>query len=40
VNLAHVAATHRDLAGRLSRPKTRPETVAVSRAFAHRFKQM
>jgi DNA-binding LytR/AlgR family response regulator len=41
VNLAHVAATHRDLTGRLSLTlKTRPEMVAVSRAFAHRFKQM
>ena len=41
VNLAHVAATNRDLTGRVSLTlKTRAETVAVSRAFAHRFKQM
>jgi len=41
VNLAHVASTTRDLAGRVSLMlKTRPETVAVSRAFAHRFRQM
>ena len=41
VNVAHVAATSRDLAGRLSLAlKTRPEALAVSRAFAHRFRQM
>ena len=41
VNLAHVAATNRDLSGRVSLAlKTRPETLAVSRAFAHRFRQM
>jgi DNA-binding LytR/AlgR family response regulator len=41
VNLAHVAATSRDLAGRISLAlKTRPETLDVSRAFAHRFRQM
>src|SRR6185312_17386258 len=34
VNLAHVQATHRDFAGRLSLAlKTRAETIAVSRAF-------
>ncbi len=41
VNVSHVAATHRDLAGRVSLAlKTRAESVAVSRAFSHRFKQM
>ena len=41
VNLAHVAATSRDFAGRISLAlKTRPEALAVSRAFAHRFRQM
>ena len=41
VNLAHVATTARDFTGRVSLTlKTRPETIAVSRAFAHRFKQM
>lgn len=41
VNLAHVATTTRDLAGRVSLSmRTRPEKVAVSRAFAHRFRQM
>ena len=41
VNLAHVQATNRDFAGRLSLAlKTRAETIAVSRAFAHRFRQM
>lgn len=41
VNLAQVAATTRDLRGRtLIKLKTRPETLAVSRAFAHRFRQM
>jgi DNA-binding LytR/AlgR family response regulator len=41
VNVAHVAATSRDLAGRtLIRLKARAETLLVSRAFAHRFRQM
>ncbi|MCC7327717.1 MAG: response regulator transcription factor [Burkholderiales bacterium] len=41
VNVAHVATTTRDLAGRVSvRLKTRPETLAVSRAYAHLFRQM
>ena len=41
VNIAHVAATTRDLGGRtLIKLKARPETLLVSRAFAHRFRQM
>ncbi len=41
VNLAHVASTTRELSGRIQiRLKARPETLAVSRAFAHRFRQM
>jgi DNA-binding LytR/AlgR family response regulator len=41
VNLAHVVSTTRDLAGRVSIVlRTRPEKVAVSRAFAHRLRQM
>jgi DNA-binding LytR/AlgR family response regulator len=41
VNLAHVASSTRDLSGRIQiRLKTRPETLTVSRAFAHRFRQM
>lgn len=41
VNLAHVAATTRELSGRtLVKLKTRPETLSVSRAFAHHFRQM
>ena len=41
VNVAHVAATTRDLGGRtLIKLKARPETLPVSRAFAHRFRQM
>jgi DNA-binding LytR/AlgR family response regulator len=41
VNVAHVAATTRDFAGRVSLAlRTRSEPVAVSRAFAHRFRQM
>jgi DNA-binding LytR/AlgR family response regulator len=41
VNIAHVAATMRDLSGRVVLTlKTRPERIAVSRAFAHRFKTM
>lgn len=41
VNIAQVTSTTRDLSGRVQiRLKSRPETLAVSRAFAHRFKQM
>ena len=41
VNVAHVAATTRDLGGRtLIKLKARPEALLVSRAFAHRFRQM
>ncbi len=41
VNVAQVAATTRDLRGRtLIKLKTRPEALPVSRAFAHRFRQM
>jgi DNA-binding LytR/AlgR family response regulator len=41
VNVAHVAATARDLSGRVQvKLKSRPESLAVSRAFAHRFRQM
>ena len=41
VNIAQVAATTRDLSGRLQiRLKSRPEMLVVSRAFAHLFKQM
>jgi DNA-binding LytR/AlgR family response regulator len=41
VNLGAVASTTRDLAGRVPlRLKSRPEMLAVSRAFAHRFRQM
>jgi len=41
VNVSHVATTTRDLAGRVSIAlRSRPEKVAVSRAFAHRFRQM
>lgn len=41
VNLAEVASTTRDLAGRVFIAlRARPEKVAVSRAFAHRFRQM
>jgi len=41
VNLAAVASTMRDLAGHTQlRLKSRPETLTVSRAFAHRFRQM
>jgi DNA-binding LytR/AlgR family response regulator len=41
VNLTHVASSTRDLSGRIQiRLKSRPETLAVSRAFAHRFRQM
>jgi DNA-binding LytR/AlgR family response regulator len=41
VNLAHVEATDRDYSGRVTLTlRTRPERIAVSRAYAHRFKQM
>jgi DNA-binding LytR/AlgR family response regulator len=41
VNVRHVATTTRDIAGRITlHMKSRPETVAVSRAYAHLFKQM
>ena len=41
VNLAHVATTTRDLAGRVTISlRDRRERVAVSRAYAHRFRQM
>ena len=41
VNLGHVSTTTRDLAGRVALTlRTRPEKVAVARAYAHLFKQM
>ncbi len=41
VNVRHVATTIRDLTGRVTLTlKSRPEKVAVSRAYAHLFKQM
>ena len=41
VNVRQIADTSRDLTGRVTlRLKSRPETVAVSRAYAHLFKQM
>ncbi len=41
VNVAHVATTVRDLTGRVKvKLKQRPETLAVSRAYAHLFRQM
>ncbi|MFO1313839.1 MAG: LytTR family DNA-binding domain-containing protein [Burkholderiales bacterium] len=41
VNVREIAETSRDLAGRVTlRLRSRPETVAVSRAYAHLFKQM
>jgi DNA-binding LytR/AlgR family response regulator len=41
VNVRDVAATTRDLAGHITlRMKSRAETVPVSRAYAHLFKQM
>ena len=41
VNVAHIAATTRDLGGRTTiKLKARSETLLVSRAFAHRFRQM
>lgn len=40
VNGAHVTATTRDVSRRVSvKLKSRQETLAVSRAFAHRFRQ-
>jgi DNA-binding LytR/AlgR family response regulator len=41
VNLANVASIIRDLTGRVRiKLKERPETLPVSRAYAHRFRQM
>lgn len=41
VNVRQIAAAKRDLLGRLSLSlKDRPETLAVSRAYTHLFKQM
>jgi DNA-binding LytR/AlgR family response regulator len=41
VNLAHVASTSRDFSGPIHLAlKSRPESIAVSRAYAHRFRQM
>ncbi len=41
VNVADIARTTRDLTGRIALTmKSRPEHVAVSRAYAHLFKQM
>ena len=41
VNVRHVSTTVRDLTGRVTLTlKNRPEKVAVSRAYAHLFKQM
>ena len=41
INVAHVATTTRDMTGRVTLSlKLRPEKIIVSRAFAHRFKQM
>ncbi len=41
VNVAHVAATMRDVAGGAKvKLKGRPEALAVSRVYAHRFRQM
>jgi len=41
VNVAQVAASTRDLSGRVQvKLKSRPESLPVSRAFAHRFRQM
>jgi len=41
VNVAQVRTTDRDLSGRVTLAlKARPERIAVSRAYAHRFKQM
>lgn len=41
VNVRHIATTTRDIAGRITLAlKGRPDTLAVSRAYAHLFKQM
>ena len=41
VNVAHVATTTRDIAGRVKvKLKGRPEVLSVSRAYAHLFRQM
>ena len=41
VNVRDIATTTRDLAGRVTLTmKRRPEEVAVSRAYAHLFRQM
>jgi DNA-binding LytR/AlgR family response regulator len=41
VNLGHVSTTMRDMTGRVTLTlKTRPEKLAVSRAYAHLFRQM
>ena len=41
VNVAHIGTTLRDLTGRVTLSlRTRPEKIAVSRAYAHLFKQM
>jgi DNA-binding LytR/AlgR family response regulator len=41
VNVAQVAASTRDLSGRVQvKLKSRPESLPVSRAFAQRFRQM
>jgi len=41
VNVAQVRTTERDLSGRVTLTlKSRAERIAVSRAYAHRFKQM
>ncbi|MBS0319345.1 MAG: response regulator transcription factor [Proteobacteria bacterium] len=41
VNVAHVATTTRDMAGRVTLTlRGRPERITVSRAYAHLFKQM
>jgi DNA-binding LytR/AlgR family response regulator len=41
VNVAHVAATTRELSGRITiKLRSRPEMLMVSRAFSHRFRQM
>jgi DNA-binding LytR/AlgR family response regulator len=41
VNVEHVDTTTRDFTGRVRvKLRSRPKTLAVSRAFAHRFRQM
>jgi DNA-binding LytR/AlgR family response regulator len=41
INVAHIMTTTRDLAGRVAIAlRTRPERLAVARAYAHLFKQM